>query len=108
MEVPVSPYDSLIVDTNTVVRMDITRVFVDNGFLAVEQHFVCGDIDFSGGIPDISDILYMVEYMFQGGPPPPIMESSDVNNSGGVPNITDLIRMVDYMFQGGAILNCGN
>ena len=107
LEVPVPPYDSLIVDTSTVVSMDTSRVFVDHGYLHVEAPFVCGDADGSGGIPDISDVVFLVAYMFQGGPPPPNMETTDVNNSGGVPDISDLIVLVTWMFQGGAEPNCG-
>jgi aminopeptidase N len=61
---------------------------------------VPGDIDNNGAGPDITDLIYMVTYMFQGGPPPPIMNVLDMNNDCEQ-DIADLIHLVQYMFQGG-------
>jgi len=63
--------------------------------------FICGDIDNSGADPDISDLVYLVDYMFTGGPLPPIMEAADVDGSGGDIDISDLVYLVDYMFTSG-------
>ncbi len=68
--------------------------------------FICGDLNDSGQIPDITDLIYMVEYMFNFGDPPVVIEAADVNASGGLPDITDLIYMVEYMFNDGPDLNC--
>jgi len=64
-----------------------------------------GDVDYSGGPNpiDISDIVFLVNYIFMGGPEPPCLEQADVNDTGG-PNyvdIADLVYLVDYMFSGG-------
>ena len=59
-----------------------------------------GDVDYSDGGIDISDLVYLVSYMFSGGPPPPCFEEADMNATGGV-DISDLIYLVDYMFSGG-------
>jgi hypothetical protein len=50
---------------------------------------------------DIVDLIYLVTYMFQGGPEPIPMESGNVNCSSGNIDIVDLIYLVTYMFQGG-------
>lgn len=68
--------------------------------------YVCGDADGDGDGPNISDLVYLVTYMFGGGPPPPIMEATDVNGDGSGPDISDLVYLVNYMFQGGDPLNC--
>ena len=68
--------------------------------------YVPGDLDLSGGI-DIADLVYMVDYMFNGGPPPYIMNTIDVNGSCTGPNIADLVYFVDYFFQGGPAPICG-
>jgi len=60
-----------------------------------------GDIDFDGTPTTIADVVYMVQYMFQFGPPPPCMGNVDWDGSGGDPDISDLIGLVAYMFQGG-------
>ena len=49
---------------------------------------------------DIADLVYLVDYMFNGGPSPPSMEEADVDASGQV-DIADLVHLVDYMFNGG-------
>jgi hypothetical protein len=50
---------------------------------------------------DISDLVFLVSYMFQGGPPPACPEEADINGSGTGPDITDLVYLVGYMFQSG-------
>ena len=65
-----------------------------------------GDIDHSGAGPDISDLVYLVSYMFSGGTPPPCVEGgvyleADVDGSGAGPDISDLVYLVSYMFSGG-------
>jgi hypothetical protein len=62
---------------------------------------VRGDINHDGSGPDITDLVYLVTYMFQGGPVPPCLPEADVNASGGGPDIADLVYLVTYMFQGG-------
>ncbi|MDH3889550.1 MAG: dockerin type I repeat-containing protein [candidate division Zixibacteria bacterium] len=60
-----------------------------------------GDIN-CDGVPgmDISDLVYLVDYMFTGGPEPCCFEDADVNCDGSI-DISDLVYVVDYMFTGG-------
>lgn len=58
-----------------------------------------GDIDSSGRI-DIADVLYLINWMFRGGPPPPCMDEADVDGSGQV-DIADANYFVDWLFRGG-------
>lgn len=61
-----------------------------------------GDADDSGDpIPDISDLVFTVTYMYSGGAAPPCPEQMDVNGSGGVPDISDLVYLVNYIAMGG-------
>lgn len=66
----------------------------------------CGDMDGSSAWPDIADLVYLVDYMFNGGPPPPMIEVTDVDGSGGPIDIADLVYLVDYMFAGGPAPAC--
>ncbi len=61
-----------------------------------------GDIDRSGGsgAVDIADLVYLVNFMFRGGPAPPCPEEADVDAVGGA-DIGDLVYLVNYMFQSG-------
>ena len=60
-----------------------------------------GDIDHNGTGPDIADLVYLVNYMFNGGPEPPCMEEADINGDAAGPDIADLVYLVNYMFNGG-------
>ncbi|MCK4626692.1 MAG: hypothetical protein KAV00_15365 [Phycisphaerae bacterium] len=62
-----------------------------------------GDIDLSGGIIDIADLVYLVDYMFNAGPPPPCYEEADVDATSGLIDIADLVYLVDYMFNSGPL-----
>jgi hypothetical protein len=76
------------------------------------------DGDPSTGIPNITDLIFMVTYMFQEGPcpvcntgpnciPDAVLPEADINCSGNaIPDITDLIYMVTYMFQEGPAPSC--
>ncbi len=67
---------------------------------------LAGDVDGGSFDTDISDLVYLVTYMFSGGPPPPCVvdgyfAETDMNGSGAGPDISDLVYTVSYMFSGG-------
>ena len=60
-----------------------------------------GDIDYNGGI-DISDLVYLVDFMFNGGPPPRCFEEADLLLDTSMQlDISELVYLVEYMFSGG-------
>jgi len=62
-----------------------------------------GDVDYDGSYePNIADLVFLVDYMFTGGPPPPCMDEADIDGSGSIPDVADLVHLVNYMFEGGA------
>ncbi len=73
--------------------------------LEIGPSFICGDVDNSGGVLDISDLVYLVEYMFTNGPEPPIMDAADVDADGEI-SVSDLVALVDFMFGEGPPLVC--
>gem|GEM_PF-3238785 len=60
-----------------------------------------GDVNDDGSGPDIADLVYLVAYMFGGGPAPPCLEQADINGDGSGPDIADLVYLVNFMFGGG-------
>ena len=60
-----------------------------------------GDCNHDGGGPDISDLIYLVQYMFGGGLALACPAEGDVNGSGGLADISDLVYLVNYMFVAG-------
>jgi hypothetical protein len=73
------------------------------GSVAVEN----GDVNADGG-RDISDAIYILNYLFIGGPAPlPLgcepqaeFHNGDVNGSGSVA-VSDVIFLLNWMFRGG-------
>jgi hypothetical protein len=69
-------------------------------FTIEDPAYVPGDVDWDGEVA-IGDLVWLVEYMFQSGPAPPIMEACDLNGDCIKPDISDLVYLVEYMFDGG-------
>lgn len=63
-----------------------------------------GDINYDAAeLIDISDLLYLIDFMFTGGLAPVCHEEADVNGDGAeLLDIADLVYLIDYMFTGGA------
>ncbi|MBU1471642.1 MAG: hypothetical protein KJ723_13265 [candidate division Zixibacteria bacterium] len=59
-----------------------------------------GDADGSTGV-DIDDVVYLIAYIFTGGPPPvAAVCCGDADGSGGV-DIDDVVYLIAYIFTGG-------
>jgi hypothetical protein len=66
--------------------------------------FICGDANGDGKI-DVGDAVFLVTYVFRGGPAPDPIEMGDVNGDG-VCNIGDSVYLVAYIFRGGPAPVC--
>ncbi len=58
-----------------------------------------GDANYDNDL-NISDLVFLVNYLFKGGDEPPCFEEADVDKDGDI-LVTDLTYMVDYLFKGG-------
>lgn len=67
--------------------------------LSVSGTGVCGDAN-ADGVANITDAVYLIQYIFGGGPAPVPLSSGDVN-CDGVANITDAVYLIQYIFTGG-------
>ncbi len=61
--------------------------------------FLAGDVDGSGSL-DVADLIYLADFMFNGGPLPIVGAAADVNGDCIV-DIADVIYLVDYQYAGG-------
>jgi hypothetical protein len=71
--------------------------------------FILGDVDNSGGEPDIGDVVFLVDWMFpqgQSGVPPPKPSAADLNADGFI-LVDDLVWLIEYSFQGGPAPRAG-
>ncbi len=59
----------------------------------------CGDANGSNAI-SISDAVFLVTYIFSGGPAPETLLHGDANCSGGT-SISDVVYLINYIFSGG-------
>ena len=60
---------------------------------------VCGDADGSANI-DISDAVYLIAYIFGGGPAPSPLLAGDSNCDSAI-DISDAVYLINYIFGGG-------
>ncbi|MGB7060783.1 MAG: hypothetical protein WBF13_00335 [Candidatus Zixiibacteriota bacterium] len=61
---------------------------------------ICGDVN-NDGIVNVGDIVYLVSYLYRGGPAPIPMECvGDVNNDDVV-NVGDVVYLVSYLYRSG-------
>jgi len=69
-----------------------------------------GNVDYDPlDVIDIGDLVYMVDYMFTGGLPPPCVEEGNLDATDALGDgedlsdidISDLVFLVDYMFNQG-------
>jgi hypothetical protein len=51
-------------------------------------------------IINVTDVVYLINYLFTSGPPPTVFKSGDVNNDNQV-NVTDVVYLINYLFVGG-------
>ncbi|MGB3092933.1 MAG: carboxypeptidase regulatory-like domain-containing protein, partial [Candidatus Zixiibacteriota bacterium] len=52
------------------------------------------------GVVDLGDIVFLINYLYQGGEPPNPMEVGDLN-CDGVVNVGDIVYFINYLYKGG-------
>jgi len=60
---------------------------------------ICGDAN-GDGVIDLGDVLYIVSYLYKGGPAPDPLEVADCNCDGTI-DLGDLLYLVAYLYKGG-------
>jgi hypothetical protein len=70
------------------------ELYNDNFFV-----FLPGDVN-SNGVVNIEDVVYLLNYVFIGGPPPSPLKSGDVNRDCVV-DIEDVVYLINYFFING-------
>lgn len=108
VHVPFPPYDSMSIDTSTVLMINYDSVSLHNGSMAIVPG-VCGDIDGSFDRQvDISDVQRMVDHLFLtlDDLPSPMMGNADGSPDFMV-DIEDLQTVISHLFIGYEQLDCG-
>jgi len=99
------------VKASSLSGLQILNSLIDGGFAWISGHglecmgcagvgCVPGDANGSGGV-DIDDVVYLIGYIFSGGPAPVLNNCcGDANGSCGV-DIDDVVYLIGYIFSGG-------
>ncbi len=75
--------------------------------LYYENYYICGDAN-SDSLVNISDAVFIVNYVFVGGSPAPeIMEAADVNCDVNV-DVSDAVYLINHIFVNGSPAPCEN
>jgi len=61
--------------------------------------YPCGDADSSGEV-DIDDVVYLIQYIFSGGPEPSAFQLGNPDCCFGI-DIDDVVYLINYIFAGG-------
>ncbi len=69
--------------------------------ISIVSGYLCGDTDRSRWL-DIDDVVFLVSYVFAGGPPPEPFESGDANCSGII-DIDDILFLMQSIFDKGPL-----
>ncbi len=91
------------VGTSTAGSLTLTHGFWQD--FGAGEEYCCvnrADVDHDGEPINISDLMFLVDYMFQSGSVPVCMGEADVDGDMEPINISDLMYLIDYMFQGGS------
>lgn len=67
--------------------------------------YKAGNANNIGGV-DLSDVIYLVNYILKGGPAPPVLPAGDVNASCNI-ELADVILLVNYILKGGPAPQAG-
>jgi uncharacterized Ntn-hydrolase superfamily protein len=68
------------------------------------QYYRCGDAN-ADGSANVGDAVYMIAYIFSGGPPPWPIDAGDANCDGGN-NVGDAVYLISYVFNSGPAPCC--
>lgn len=90
--------DSVIAKWPSGTTRSFASLPVDTLLEIRESDPVCGDADGSG-IVNISDVVYLIAYVFSGGPAPNPTTVGDVD-CNGIVNISDVVYLIAYIFIG--------
>ena len=57
------------------------------------------------GLIDLADAIWILNYLFRGGPPPASLKAGDADCSGSV-DLGDVVYLLNYLFRGGPPPSC--
>jgi hypothetical protein len=77
----------------------VATAYSPRAVFTISNVYVEGDADGSGAV-DIDDVVFLIAYIFSGGPAPDPLESGEVDCSGAI-DIDDVVYLIAYIFSSG-------
>lgn len=107
ISVATAPTDSVVVFYQYSDKQDLgvvnwdgaNLIFADTLTHIPQIHYVKGDADGSGAV-DVSDVVFLVAFIFSGGPAPDPYAQGDADCSGTI-DISDAVYLIAHIFTGG-------
>ena len=66
--------------------------------------YVCGDVN-GDGVIDVGDVVYLINYLYKGGPVPSPSKAGDTN-CDGIVDIGDVVYLINYLYKAGPAPGC--
>ncbi|MCJ7786426.1 MAG: M28 family peptidase, partial [Desulfobacterales bacterium] len=88
---------------DTSYYVDFTKAAVAS-FSILANPYMIGDANRDGQL-NVSDAIYLINYLFKGGPAPNPIQTGDVNCDGKI-NVSDVVYLINYLFKGGPPPGC--
>jgi hypothetical protein len=84
--------------------IDVQTAVSVNQFLVITETR-CGDANSDEEV-NVGDAVYLINYVFRGGPAPDPIDAGDANADGDI-NVGDAVYLINYIFKGGSPPACG-
>lgn len=103
--------DTMVIDTAIIsgnylsyssILGDYVPDFQIGGIYVVEP--LWGDANRDGNV-SVSDVVYLINYLFKGGPAPNPLNIADANCDGDI-SVSDAVYLINYLFKGGPPPGC--
>jgi hypothetical protein len=89
-------------------QADLVHVTMPNQTSGIDFNlpsaFIRGDAS-GDGVVDVTDVVYLINYLFVSGPPPVPLEAGDVN-CNCVVDVADVVYLINYLFVNGPPPSC--
>lgn len=70
-------------------------------FMVIIRAHICGDAN-GDEIPNVGDAVFLINFVFKGGPPPDPIEAGDAN-CDDLANVGDAVYMINFVFKNGPV-----
>jgi hypothetical protein len=62
-----------------------------------------GDVTFDGGLVDVCDAVYLINFIYRNGPAPLHPISADINGPDDATDVQDIVYMINYLYREGPL-----